>query len=139
MKVKVESLLKVWVAIRNIEKEKSSIKWAYGISKNKNKIQGEIESIGNIEKIVQEIEQERIKYCEDHADKDEKGEPILENGKYKGVKKNSNEIISLIEKTKKAINDYNEILKKEVEIDFYMIDFDDVPKELQLIMKIYQF
>ena len=130
MKVSLEKVLKAWVAIRSIEKQKGSNKWAYGISKNKNRMQGDIDGIAASEKTLQELDNERVEICKKLAAKNESGEPVFENGKYIGIDEKAEEFVAVLDKIKKAGDAHVALLTGETEIDLYQIPFEEIPNEI---------
>ena len=80
-----------------------------------------LKNFESIEKEVQAYERTRIKLLNDYAEKDEKGEPIIENNQYK-----------LNDEVLQKVNDeINDLLNEDVEIDFINIDFEEI-KEAKL-------
>ena len=123
-------------------KELKGIKFAYVALKNKKKIEEEIKLFEEIIKPnpkFEEYEQKRIQLCVVHSDKNENGEPVILNDKYKiidenkfnteldGLKKGYNDVI---EERIKQINDYNLMLEEEVNIEFEKINFDNIPENI---------
>lgn len=130
MKLSLDNVLKAYVSIRNIENEKASPKWSYGIVKNRGLMQNDIDGIANSEKNIMVVDQERLKYCSDHSEKDNSGKPIIENGNYRGIDNSDVGLIEIVGRLEKEKADHNELLKSEVDIDFHMIDFCDVPEKI---------
>ncbi len=86
-----------------------------------------------------EYENQRTVLCKEYAEKDEKGEPIIQNKKYKIFvdKKDEFEAKSkelgekfndVIEEKKQQIALQEKILKETVEIDFFKIKVDYLPE-----------
>lgn len=130
MKVKYREIQSMFISMRKVEKDKAGIRWAFALAKNKGKIQNDIDCIIAAEKVMQETEQERIKYCNEHAVKNTSGEPVMENGYFKGVDGKAPELVAFVEKMRKLLKEYNEMLNKETEIDFHMVDFKEVPEQI---------
>jgi hypothetical protein len=130
MKVSLQKLASAYVSIKNIEKEKASNRWAYGITKNKAKMQPDIDGIQAAEVALVTADNERVKYCNEKAEKDKDGKPIIENGMFKGVKADSPELKVHIDNINKLNEGHKELLATETEIDFYMIDFKDIPEQI---------
>lgn len=128
MKVSLQQVLKAYLAVRNVEKEKgASNKWAYGIARNKAKMQADIDGIAASEQVVSAAEKTRTDYLVEHAQKDKDGKPVIENNQYVGIDTNTQEFKDILAKCDAEIKKHNDLLKTEAEIDFYMIAFADVP------------
>ena len=135
MKVSLQKVVNVYVTITAIGKDKSSPKWAYGLAKNKAIIQKDIDGVIAAEKQIEDAQNERIKYCESIAEKDKNGKPLTEKNArgqdvYKGISETDPIIIEHVEKIKKLNEEYKELLKTEVDIEFYKIDFEEVPGQI---------
>jgi hypothetical protein len=133
MKVTLQKVAMAYVAIKNVEKEKASNKWAYGIAKNKAKMQPDIDGISAGEKEMLALEEQRVAYCQEHCIKDKDGKPLIENSQYVGIDQQAPEMITFVESQKKLSADHEVLLKNEVEIDFHIIDFKDVPEQISPI------
>lgn len=136
MKISLQKVLNAFLSVRSIEKEKVSNRFAYGISKNRAKMQSDVDGIIASERIIMEEDKKRIDYCIAHAVKDDKGDPIIEiigkDARYKGVNENDPEIIIFVKKLIELKKAHDELLKTETEIDFYMIPFEDIPNEISI-------
>ena len=120
-------------------------KWAYGVARNMAKLRPEIEALQKAyvpsEEFI-EYEKERVKLAQKHSVK-EKGESkkikvganeeylIGDKDKFKQeLVKLRKKYKKIIDKEQKQLDDFNEILKEEVEIDFYLIFSDYIPEEI---------
>jgi len=130
MKVTLQKVLMAHLAIRAIEKEKASNRFAYGIAKNKAKMRADIAGIEAAETEITELEEKRLDYCLKHCTKDKDGKPLSENGEFVGIDKTDPEIIVFVAELKKLQVAHADLLKSETEIDFHMIDFKDVPDQI---------
>ncbi len=113
MKVSLNQVLAIHLAIKELSKVKCSSKWAYFITKNKGKIQNDIEGIAKAEEPMMQASSEAQKY-------------IKENGEA-GIDEKAQELIKSFEIVQK---EHTEFLKTETDIDFHMIPFEEVPKEI---------
>jgi len=120
-------------------------KWAYAIARNIAKLEPEIKALQKAYTPSEEFvayDKERLKLAQKYSIK-EKGEPktikvgITEEYLIDDKDKFNQELIKLQKKHKKIIDerqkqldDFNEILKEEVEIDLYMIDSGYIPEEI---------
>lgn len=92
---------------RTAEK-KFPVKVSYAIAKN----------VELLKKECQDLEQQRVRLCEMYADKDEGGKPITKDGKF-----------SLQEGAQQKLQvEYEELLKEEAALDFYMVDSVELEK-----------
>lgn len=119
-----------WIGIRNIENEKGSAKWSYAITKNKKVMQPDMEGIAAAEKKFEEVNQKRIAWCEEHCKKDKDGKPVIEKGRYLGLDEKNKELVGLVSEMKVLDDEFNALLKTEVDIGVYMISFSDVPNNI---------
>lgn len=118
------------------------VKFAYSIIKNKKKIEEEIKILEEVVKPSDEFskyEAERIELCELHCEKDDKGEPVVEDDKYKIIdeSKFDKELETLkesyntyITEREDQIKDYNKMLDDEIEMDFAKVNFDELPTDI---------
>lgn len=130
MKVTLQKVLMAYIAIKNVEKEKAPVKFSYGITKNKAKMQPDIDGLGASEKQVYEADKKRQEYCIEHAKKDEEGKPIVKDNGYDGVDVQSPEFKEIMKNISDLNDKHTELLKTETDIDFYMIDFKEVPDKI---------
>lgn len=117
------------------------VKFAYAVAKNKDRVMREVRPLQkSIEpsKEVNEYEKERIKLCKIHCQKDEGGQPLIQNGVYVGVDGKpefEKAVAELKEKFKEPLDkqkedkeEYDRLLDEEVEIEFHQLRFEDVPE-----------
>lgn len=109
MELTLKTLINAYPAMRILNETRgmrSAI--AYRISKN----------VKPILKEVEECEEQRKKLCEEYAEKDDKGEPIIKNGAYELSKENL-----------KIVNEELENLKEEtVTIDIKKVALEDIER-----------
>jgi hypothetical protein len=114
-------------------------KWNYCLLKNINLLKPEITSIQEVHKKnakYLEYETQRIVLMEKYCLKDDKGKPIVENGKYKfddepnSLKSLNTEAKELEDKYAEPIKEINDFLEERCEINLFKISVDDIPKEL---------
>lgn len=118
------------------------VKFAYSVIKNKKVIEEEIKILEEVVKPNPEFEnyeRERITLCENHSEKDENGNAIIIDNKYKIIdqikfdeelnilKEGYNEFIA---ERMKQINDYNKMLDEETNIDFSKLNYNDIPNDI---------
>lgn len=92
---------------RTAEK-KFPVKVSYTIAKN----------VELLKKECQDLEQQRVRLCEMYADKDEKGKPIIEDGKFSFQEGEQ----------QKFQMEYEDLLKEEAALDFHMVDAGELEK-----------
>ena len=126
--------------------EIKGVKFAFGVLKNRKKLEGQLEEDKPIfEEILkpsdgfQEYEQRRISLCETHSEKDEEGNAITEEEKYKilDLKIFNEELTALsveytesIDDRKNQIEEYNSLMEEDIAIEFQKLVFGDLPEEL---------
>jgi len=118
-------------------------KWSYAVARNITKLKPEVEALQkaySADKDFVEFENKRIELAQKHAVK-EKGNPkkikIGNNEEYIIADKDkfNKELTPIQKKYKKAIDerkkqidDFNDILKEEIEIDLYMVSSEYIPE-----------
>ena len=75
-----------------------------------------IKSIGVVEKVLKEYNDTRVMICESLCEKDEKGNPKVENNKYVFTKENQNEFN----------NKWTDLLNTEINLDIWQINQSDL-------------
>ena len=128
-------------ALSNVT-ELKGVKFAYTIIKNKKKIEEEIKILEEVVKASENFsiyEQERIRLCEIHSEKEENGRPVIIENKYKilDTEKFDLELNVLKEKymsdileRERQINDYNRMLDENIEMNITKIEYNDIPSEI---------
>jgi hypothetical protein len=119
MKISLEKVLAIHLSIRNMKKKEVSNKWAFAITKNKAKIQGDIEGIAASEQKFIAIQQEQDDYVREHGKPDESGQPVVD--------KNDAGILEIHGRFEKELEAHQALLKTEVDIELHVIPFSDVP------------
>jgi hypothetical protein len=122
MKISLEKVLAIHLSIRNMKKKEVSNKWAFAITKNKAKIQGDIEGIAASEQKFMAVQQEQDAYVMEHGVKDEQGQPVVD--------KNDAGILEIHGRFEKELEAHQALLKTEVGIEFHVIPFEDVPETI---------
>lgn len=130
MKVSLESVRNAFLAINRIKSEKCTPIWVHGITKNKLLMKPDIEGIASAEKEVMDIQGELVRYCEEHAEKDDKGKPKVVNNTYIGVSSSDTMLREIISRQDEASKKLNQLLRTEVSIDFQRIPFEEMPKPI---------
>ena len=116
-------------------------KFAYAIAKNMKKVDVELNKILELKNPLPEIKafnDERIIICHKHAELDENGKPIQDNGRFSIADQESfmKEISALRLKYKETLDNQikreeklRKISMEEVKIKFYKIKLDDCPSD----------
>jgi hypothetical protein len=136
MKVKRSAINGIALAIRDLEADKETklpFKFAYGIAKNKARIEPEIKAIAEAEKAAfADYEKERLELCKSHSKKDDKGEALMIGSTFNIMDKPAfeREAITLREKHKEAFEKLDKFLSEEIEIDLYQIEQKDFPETI---------
>ena len=128
----------------------SGIKFCYGVMKNSKQIMPELEALATglkHSKRFKEYNEKRLELCEKMAKKDENGKPIKvplpEQGRGamtyvftsqvefdKELDKLREEYKGELEERKKLVEEYEVALDEEIDMDYYMIEFSDVPENI---------
>ncbi len=130
-KIKRGEIKKINESIQRVSIIDASKWFGLGLLKNKNKIKEELEILDNLQKDLNEFEEKRLNLCAKYVDRDENNAPIIENEEFKGVAENPQfkiELIDLKNKYEKLFTEINSILEEEIEIDFYLINFEHFPE-----------
>lgn len=122
------------------------VKFAFCVLKNRKKIEGQVEEDKPIfEEILKpsegfkEYEQKRIMLCESSSEKDEEGKAITEGDRYKipdmdkfnvDLSELSNEYKEAIDDRKHQIDEYNSLMEEDIEVEFQVIGFNDLPEDI---------
>lgn len=126
--------------------ELKGVKFAFSVLKNRKIFEKQIEEDKEIfEKILaptedfKEFETKRIELCVIHSEKDEVGNPIVENDQYKisdydsfniELEKLYEKHKETVESRKKQIDDYNSLMEEELELEFKKVSFEDIPEDI---------
>lgn len=124
----------------------TGVKFAYAVSRNLSLLKPVMESIDkSIEPSAEfsEYDKARIKLAEEHAKKDEKGKPIIEEGNYimendeawqtafEALKAQHAEVIA---KREAQIKEYNELLELENPmVSLHKVKLADVPQGITVV------
>jgi len=120
MKISLEKLLAIHLSIRNMKKKEVSNKWAFALTKNKAKIQGDIEGIAASEQKFMAVQAEQDAYVEKNGNREnDTGEPVVD--------KDDPGIQEIHARFVKELEAHQALLKTEVDIEFHMIPFEEVP------------
>jgi vacuolar-type H+-ATPase subunit I/STV1 len=130
----------------NSVSEIKGVKFAYAVLKNRKKIEVQVEEDKPIfEEILKpsegfkEYEQKRIELCVLHSEKDDNGDPITNDNRYKIIDtvKFNEELTELsteykvsIDDRQNQMNEYNTLMEENIEINFQKIDFDTLPEDI---------
>lgn len=123
-------------------KDLPGVSFAYAVAKNTRIIANDIESLQKAlepSKEFSEYEEKRLDLAKKYAKKDEKGEPLTENNMF--VMENFAEFNEqfkalqdlnkdVLDARKKQEEEYLELVEKDVSLELYKIDREDVPKDI---------
>jgi len=136
-------LINISNTIFDVLKESKKVKLNYLLNLNKTNIDSDIKMINDAiktSKKFEEFEQKRIDVCLKYCEKNDNGEPIIINEVYQGLENNktfNDEFGKIKEKYKteiderqKQLDEYNKLLKEDVEFEFNKIDLDLIPDDL---------
>ena len=108
MKVKLGELKEMVTGLYAIQGKKFPVKISYAIAKNVKKLAEE----------HADYEKQRIKLCEEFANKDNDGNPILIDGKYDIPEQNLEEFNDSV----------NELRDAEIDVDIHFVSFSELDK-----------
>src|SRR3990167_8088697 len=122
------------------------VKFSYAISKNLAILKPEIEALEKASAAspeFMEMDKERIKLVEEHAEKDEKGKPKKKGNEYvipedkQGDFENAFEAFKIEHKElydarEKQIKEYTALLETESEVKLYKVSLADVPEKISV-------
>jgi hypothetical protein len=131
---------------QNVLERFSTVKgreFAYAIYKNKSIIDGEMKILDQIKRQphpdFQNYENERTILCITHSEKDESGNPIIEQNRYKIIdpaefNKEFEELrtkyAEVIADLESAEKEFMEFMEKENPLELYKIEFSDLPQDI---------
>jgi predicted DNA binding protein len=140
--MKLKHLIELKSALNSVDDLKCTFKFSYAIAKNKRKIKDIIEeyeaALTPSEK-YSEYEEKRVALARKLAKKDEDGQPIIKNSAFliepneqvkfeKELAVIKSEYTEEVEKYELKQKGYIKALNEEVEIEFHMINEDDLPE-----------
>ena len=128
-----------------LKNAKTSVKFAYGLSKNRKMVDIELDAIKEIAEPTAEVkgyEEARVNICERFAEKDEAARPKIVEGNYvieeKGRKTFEKQLAKLKDDHKTVLDEHAEkmkgvelILDEEVDTQWYKIKMDLFPEGLK--------
>lgn len=105
MKIKLKEAANYATRLATLSKKVFPSKMSFAISYNAEMLQKEVER----------VEKERLKICEQYAEKDEEGKPVMDDNIVDGKKVQSYKMSE--ENQKVFVEEYNDLLENEVELD----------------------
>jgi len=146
-----KELLAVFSVLESVKDAKTNIRVAYAISKNRRLILPEVEAIqeaaGKVSDTLKEYEKARIALCQEYCKKDERGNPVIDNGNFTFAPEDISKFQVAFEELRKsspeALKDAQEsdeqvqkLLDESIEIEFLPIKLDILPDELFSVAQI---
>jgi len=144
MKMKRSDLLALWQAFEELQNNKQEVLFSYFIAKNRIAMRDAVNEFNKKQELTEEFKKYDVKrsaLASAYADKNEKNEPVINNGEYvitqrkpefdKKLAGLKNTFSSVIEEWKKQIDMLNNMLKEEVEIPGYKIKLVDIPHTIE--------
>ena len=117
--------------------------FAYAVYKNKSIIEGEMKILDQLKRQphpeFQNYENERTILCIMHSEKDEAGNPLVENQRYKILKhedfnKEFEDLrlkyIDVIQDLESAEREFVDFMEKDSPVELYKIHFSDLPSDI---------
>jgi len=144
MKITRENLMNLFGVLNALGSKEMKAKAAYGLAKNKTKVESEIKAIQEAQQKIQpsaeaiKFNEERIKLCEEFSNKDEDGKAIEIGLRYdipaEKIEAFEAKVEEVKEKYKEALEEkekkeeeWMELMKEEVEVDIHRIHIDLMP------------
>ncbi len=142
--MKNKDLVNLYQSLTLIEDRKYSVKFSFFVAKNKLSMKDDFSILEEARKPdvkFIEYDTKRAKLAFDMADKDEKGQPNVENNSFVIVENIEQfktdldalkkEYSAIIKKQQKNFDDYKELLEDDIEYTGLKIDIKDVPDEIE--------
>jgi hypothetical protein len=120
--------------------------FAYAVFKNKNLIEQEIKIFEQLRKDphpdFQNYENERMIVCINYSQKDDNGNPVIENNQYKiedwvGFQEDMKELADkykdVIEDMENTRKEYEDFMEKESSIELITVKFENLPNDIDAI------
>jgi len=120
--------------------------FAYAVFKNKNLIEQEIKIFEQLRKDphpdFQNYENERMIVCINYSQKDDNGNPVIENNQYKiedwsgfqeDMKELSDKYKDVIEDMENTRKEYEDFMEKESSIELITVKFENLPNDIDAI------
>jgi len=126
----------------NSVSELKGVKFAFTVIKNKKKLEEELKNLEEAIKASEEFtsyENQRIQLCNVHSEKDDNGQPIIENNRFKIIDLNKFDeelnslkanYLEIISDREKQINEYNQLLNEDCSLVLSKLNFEDLPQEI---------
>jgi hypothetical protein len=150
MKLKKKDILKAWRAMEILSnRDDISRKFAYCIVRNKKLLNDEREALLAATEPsgkYKEFEKKRIETCMKHCDKNEKGEPVInEKNQFVATGENNEQMHTALDvlttEYKEAIDGFNtqndeinKLLEEEIEFTPYQVDLESFPDTLSPVI-----
>ncbi len=152
MEMTKEKIIQMWNILSEIGNEKTNVKFSYAIARNLNIIEPEVKALTKAQEISKEYKEydaKRLEICREMAKKDEDGNPIMKDGVGNPIPKGGEfdiedrptfdkKIEKLQKKNKEAIDmqknrieQFNDLIKETIEIDFYSVKIEHVPDDIK--------
>ena len=143
-----KEIVDLYNCLEGLKEVKGSVKFVYAVAKTRLVLKTEVDAIK--EAIVDEpkfleFEQKRVQMCYEFADKDEKGETVIDQklGKFK-IEERKEEFAKEFEKLReenkealelqeKRIKEINDMYKESIEISVHKINLSDLPDNLNSV------
>jgi hypothetical protein len=139
-------LLNLWHALNKLEGMKHDVRFSYFLAKNKVALKTEIEALDEAQKpnaAFIEFENKRIDLAKKYSDKDATGNPKIHNGQYvifdqkdefdEEIKNLREKFKAAIESREAQVEEYNKMLKDEVDFKPTKIKFNQLPKQIESV------
>ncbi len=142
--MKNRDVLDLHEALTTIEGRRFSVKFGYFVAKNKVVLKNEYSALDEARKAspeFTEFDTKRATLAADNADKDEQGQPKIENNNFiiiekfeefkKALDDLKEEYADAIKEQEQKIKDFEVLLEEEVEYKGPKIDLKDIPEQIE--------
>lgn len=147
MKAKKSDILKVYGVLEQLSKGTFPIKFSYFIAKNKRVLKDEVELLKEFSKApekYQEYDARRAELAKSLADKDQEGNPIVQNNSYvikehqerfdKKLASLKDEYEEVIKEFDEKIGQYRDLLDEEISFNGHAIKVEDLPEKIEPVL-----
>lgn len=143
--------IQAYVDALNSVSEFKGVKFAFTVLKNKKKIEKQVDED---KEIIQEVltatddfkdfEEKRIELCNEHSNKDDKGEAIIIDEKFDLIDEDAFnvafdslkvEYADAIGSRESQLKEFDTMMKEEVTIDFVKLNSDELPEGIETYLE----
>ena len=148
MKAKARDAVVFWEVIQELQKQNHNVLFSYFVVKNKLALQDIVEPFLEVKKTPEdflEYERKRVMLAQEHADKDEYGQPSVRNNNFvitqragefqQALQTLRDEYESVLTKREEQLKAVDDILDKEIEFNEEKIELSSIPELPPLLLE----